>query len=130
MKLTQSSQELVKSGLISGLSDSFKNIFVQITLKNTGLQLSSNNKITYVEKGLSQSTASLEARLDCSEPHSGDFTSSPVIVTQQPLGNLLNSLTIPAMKHCCSTSASEDFRNHIRIPAAAQMTRQKQLTYQ
>lgn len=60
--------------------DNFKNIFVQITLTNTALWLSSSNK-TFAGKGLSQITASLKARLDCSEPYLGDFASSLVVVT-------------------------------------------------
>lgn len=79
-KFIQSSKEFVKSGFFSGLSDSLKNIFAQIILTNAGLQLSSNNKITYIGKGFSQSRASLKARQDCSDPYSGDFDSSLVIV--------------------------------------------------
>lgn len=119
-------QRAIKSGLFLGLFDSFKNIFAQITLTNTGIQLFSNNKITNVGMGLSQSIASLKARLDCSEPYSGEFASPLVTVTQHSLGNLLKSSTIPAMKHCCFTSASEDFRNHTCITTGSQVTRQKE----
>lgn len=48
----QGGKELLKSGLFSGLFDSFKNTFAQIILTNTGLQLYSNNDC--VGEGLSK----------------------------------------------------------------------------
>lgn len=126
MTFIQSGKQLVKSGLFWEPLDSFRNIFAQITLTNTGIQLFSNNRITYVGMGLSQTMASLKARLDCSEPYSGEFASSLVIVAQHSLVNLLKSLTLPAMKDCCFTSASEDFRNHICITTGSQVTRWKE----
>lgn len=121
-------QRADKSRVVFRTLDSFKSIFVQIALTNTALRLSSSNKITYAGKGLSQSRASLKARLDCWEPNLGDFASSPVVVTQQTLGNLLKSLTIPYMKHCCFISASEEFRSHIWTSTGSQVTREKETT--
>lgn len=52
IKFIQGGKEPVKSGLFSGLFDSFKNTFAQIILTNTRLQLSSNND--YAGEGLSK----------------------------------------------------------------------------